>query len=223
MSKMALSQIVRKRMIDEMNMWDTFGTLISSGVPILQAIDITRDSFPRFRSEMQVVHDDIKEGEMITSALNKYPDSFHPLIYPMICVGEETGALPDMLLKGRDVIESDLANGIDLRSQQKSSVLEKYAFLHCSATLVDAGLPLVKGLNVLAKIPYLSGMKETIVAMREDIESGFTFSETMASKGQNYFDKIDVNMIRAGEAGGVLDVTMMRLADYTRRRDIIKR
>lgn len=213
----------KKRMIDEMYMWDTFGTLISSGVPILQAINITREAFPRFKSEMQIVHDDIKEGEMITSALEKSPNSFHPLIYPMIYVGEETGALPDMMFKGRDVIESDLANGIDLRSQQKSSVLEKYAFLHCGATLVDAGLPLVRGLHILAKVPYLSGMRDTINAMRDDIESGSTFSETMASKGGRYFNKIDINMIRAGEAGGVLDVTMSRLADYTRRKEIIKR
>jgi type II secretory pathway component PulF len=215
----------KKRLLDEMYMWDAFGTLICSGVPILQTLNITKEVSPRYAKEIQGIHDAVKEGDRITTPLEKYDKSFHPVALPLIDVGEETGALPDMLHKIRDVIDSDLECGINMKGWGwlQSDVMQKYAFLQCCSTMIDAGLPLCRVLEKLERVNYLSGMKETLKGMNDDIQGGATFSEAMAVKGKKHFNRADVNMIRAGEAGGVLDVTMARMADYTRRRYIEKR
>jgi type IV pilus assembly protein PilC len=101
----------------------------------------------------------------------------------------------------------------------KSKVLT--AFTRQLATLIDAGLPLVRGLNVLLKQERNVVLKRTVATLVESVESGSTFSEALASHPK-IFDKLYVNMVRAGEAGGVLDVTLTRLADFKEKAQKIK-
>lgn len=215
----------KRRLLDEMIMWRTMGTLISSGVPILQALNITGGTSPRYSGEIKLMHDLIKEGERIVTPLERCDNSFHPFALPMIDVGEETGALPDMLLKIGDVIDSDLECGINMRGWNwlQSDLMQKYVFIHGCGVMTDSGLPLVATLNKLAKVSYLSGMRDSIIKIRDGIENGATFSEAMAGFGDKYFNDVDINMVKAGEAGGVLDVTLGRLAEYTRRRYVTHR
>ncbi|HEY3321445.1 MAG TPA: type II secretion system F family protein [Planctomycetota bacterium] len=81
------------------------------------------------------------------------------------------------------------------------------------ATLLEAGLPLVRSLDIL-HAQLKNGMLKNVVGLvKEDVESGCAFSESLA-RHPAAFDKLYVNMIRAGEAGGVLDEILSRLADY---------
>lgn len=80
------------------------------------------------------------------------------------------------------------------------------------ATLLDAGLPVVRSLDILQRQAQ-GALKETIAAVKEDVEGGSSLSESL-SHHAIVFDKLYVNMIRAGEAGGVLDEILSRLADY---------
>jgi type IV pilus assembly protein PilC len=101
----------------------------------------------------------------------------------------------------------------------KSKVLT--TFTRQLATLIDAGLPLIRGLNVLQKQERNVLLKRTIVKLIESVEGGSTFSEGLAQHPK-IFNKLYVNMVRAGEAGGVLDVTLVRLADFQEKAQKIK-
>lgn len=89
------------------------------------------------------------------------------------------------------------------------------------ATLVDAGLPLLRGLHVLQRQTPNASLKEALGGMCDSVESGSTFSESL----QNYpkiFNNLYVNMVRAGEAGGVLEVVLNRLAEFAEKAERIK-
>ncbi len=95
------------------------------------------------------------------------------------------------------------------------------AFTRQLATLVDAGLPLLRGLHVLQRQTPNASLKDALAGMCEAVESGSTFSESL----QNYpkiFDNLYVNMVRAGEAGGVLEVVLNRLAEFAEKAAKIK-
>lgn len=91
----------------------TLGTLVTSGVPILQALNITRDTAGNvvLSSSIQDVHDSVKEGETIVTPLEK-SGIFPPMVVSMIDVGEETGQLPEMLLKIADVYDDEVDNTV---------------------------------------------------------------------------------------------------------------
>lgn len=81
------------------------------------------------------------------------------------------------------------------------------------ATLIDAGLPLLQSLNVLAKQEPNPNLKATINALSDSVQSGATFSESL-NQHPRIFNKLFVNMVKAGELGGVLEVVLTRLAEY---------
>jgi type IV pilus assembly protein PilC len=89
----------------------TLGTLISSGVPILQALNITRETAGNHvvASAIAKVHDSVKEGESVVGPMES-SGVFPPMVTSMVQVGEETGQLPDMLVKVADVYEGEVDN-----------------------------------------------------------------------------------------------------------------
>ena len=84
------------------------------------------------------------------------------------------------------------------------------------ATLVDAGLPLLRGLHVLQRQTPNATLKEALAGMCDSVESGSTFSESLANYPK-IFDNLYINMVRAGEAGGVLEVVLNRLAEFAEK------
>jgi len=101
----------------------------------------------------------------------------------------------------------------------RSKVLS--AFTRQLAALIEAGLPLLRGLEVLYQQEENPVLRRTIMSVSEAIESGSTFSEALAQHPR-VFNRLYVNMVRAGEAGGVLDVTLDRLADFQEKAQKIK-
>ena len=91
----------------------TLGTLVTSGVPILQALNITRETAGNMviARAISQVHDSVKEGESIVQPLEA-SGAFPPMVISMIDVGEETGKLPDMLLKIADVYDDEVDNAV---------------------------------------------------------------------------------------------------------------
>lgn len=89
------------------------------------------------------------------------------------------------------------------------------------ATLVDAGLPLLRGIKVLERQTKSAALKESLVGMSEAVESGATFSEALGGYPR-IFNNLYVNMVRAGEAGGVLEVVLNRLAEFMEKAEKIK-
>jgi type IV pilus assembly protein PilC len=91
----------------------TLGTLVTSGVPILQALNITRETAGNaaIADAISKVHDSVKEGESIVQPLEA-SRAFPPMVVSMIDVGEETGQLPQMLLKIADVYDDEVDNAV---------------------------------------------------------------------------------------------------------------
>lgn len=91
----------------------TLGTLVTSGVPILQALNITRDTAGNVvvSDAILKVHDAVKEGDSMVAPLDS-SKIFPPMVISMVEVGEETGQLPEMLLKIADVYDDEVDNAV---------------------------------------------------------------------------------------------------------------
>ncbi|MDA0591063.1 MAG: type II secretion system F family protein [Planctomycetota bacterium] len=96
------------------------------------------------------------------------------------------------------------------------------AFTRQLSTLQDAGLPVLRSLKILEGQCKPGPLKNSLMGTVEDIESGSTLSEAMA-KQPKAFDELYVNMVRAGEAGGALELILQRLADFKERAQSLKR
>ncbi|MDF1816791.1 MAG: type II secretion system inner membrane protein GspF [Verrucomicrobiales bacterium] len=92
----------------------TLGTLVTSGVPILQALNITRDTAGNVivADAIDNVHAAVREGDSVVAPLEA-SKIFPPMVISMVDVGEETGQLPDMLLKVADVYDDEVDNAVD--------------------------------------------------------------------------------------------------------------
>ena len=101
----------------------------------------------------------------------------------------------------------------------KSKVLT--TFTRQLATLVDAGLPLLRGLRVLEKQERNPTLKSIIGELALAIEGGSTFSEGLAQHPK-VFNRLFVNMVKAGELGGVLEVVLNRLSEFMEKAQKIK-
>jgi type IV pilus assembly protein PilC len=90
------------------------------------------------------------------------------------------------------------------------------------STMINAGLPLVQALDILAKQTENKVLSEVTRAVVFDVESGHTVADALA-KHPNAFSDLYVNMVAAGEAGGILDTILMRLATFMEKNDALVR
>ncbi|HDP34992.1 MAG TPA: type II secretion system protein GspF [Candidatus Hydrogenedentes bacterium] len=90
------------------------------------------------------------------------------------------------------------------------------------STLIDAGLPLLRCINVLIAQLKPCKLRDILREISSDIQSGSTFAEALA-KHPKQFDRLFVNMVRAGEVGGLLETVLQRLAIFMERREMLKR
>jgi type IV pilus assembly protein PilC len=90
------------------------------------------------------------------------------------------------------------------------------------STLQDAGLPILRSLRILETQAKPGPLKNSLIGVIEDVESGNTLSEAM-SKQPKAFDTLYVNMVKAGEAGGALEVILQRLAEFKEKSQSLKR
>ena len=95
-------------------------------------------------------------------------------------------------------------------------------FTRQMSTLQDAGLPLLRSLQILENQLKPSKLKKVLIGVSEDVEGGASLSESMA-KHPRTFDKLYTKMVAAGEAGGVLDVILQRLSDFMEKAQALKR
>jgi type IV pilus assembly protein PilC len=89
------------------------------------------------------------------------------------------------------------------------------------STLQDAGLPVLRSLRILEKQMKPGSLKNALIDVVEDVESGNTLSEAM-SKHPRAFDRLYVNMVKAGEAGGALEIILQRLAEFKEKAQSLK-
>jgi type IV pilus assembly protein PilC len=90
------------------------------------------------------------------------------------------------------------------------------------ATMIDAGLPLVQCLDILGRQMDKQVFKKILVDVKESVESGQTFADSLR-KHPRAFDELFVNLVAAGEVGGILDVILNRLAAYLEKAQKLKK
>ena len=92
------------------------------------------------------------------------------------------------------------------------------------ATMINAGLPLVQCLDILSKQTEKEAFRVVIGQVMHDVEAGTTLAEALGKKEHSkVFDELFVNMVEAGEAGGILDNILQRLATYIEKAEALKR
>jgi type IV pilus assembly protein PilC len=90
------------------------------------------------------------------------------------------------------------------------------------STLQDAGLPVLRSLKILERQMKPGVLKNSLMDVVDDVESGSTLSEAFG-KHPKCFDRLYVNMVKAGEAGGALEIILQRLADFKEKAQSLKR
>ncbi len=103
-----------------------------------------------------------------------------------------------------------------VRSAQVTTLTSQLSILQ------DAGLPIVRSLKILEAQQKEGKLKGQLAAVSEDVESGSTFSEALA-KYPRSFDRLYISMVKAGEAGGVLDVILNRLAGFMEKSEKLRK
>src|SRR5437016_4649823 len=130
------------------------------------------------------------------------------------------------LLRKKKILVTSLnpKGGLGLPKLGKTRVSTKdlAIFTRQFATMISAGLPLVQCLDILAKQSSKPAFGRVIADVTREVESGSTLSDALG-KHKRVFDDLFRNMVAAGEAGGVLDEILMRLATYIEKADALKR
>jgi type IV pilus assembly protein PilC len=134
------------------------------------------------------------------------------------------------LLRRNGILPSKIkerGKGLDLEikipgMQPKVTTKDLVVFTRQFATMIDAGLPLVQCLDILSQQQENKAFQKMLVAVKESVESGSTFADALR-KHPKAFDELYVNLVAAGEVGGILDTILNRLAAYIEKAQKLKK
>jgi type IV pilus assembly protein PilC len=122
----------------------TLGTLVSSGVPILQALTIVKETSGNVIVSDAVagIHESVKEGETITAPMEA-SKVFPPMVISMVDVGEQTGALPEMLMKVADNYEDEVDNAVSAMTSLLEPIMIVFLAVIVGSIVIALFLPLI--------------------------------------------------------------------------------
>ena len=121
-----------------------------------------------------------------------------------------------------DVKEQSVANKDILAPFKGIKLADLVVFSRQLATMINAGLPIVRALYVLSEQTENPKLKDVVVAVRKDVEAGHSLSESL-EKHPDVFSRLYVEMVKAGEVGGILDGVLLRVADQLERDQDLRR
>jgi len=139
----------------------TLGTLISSGVPILQALTIVKETSGNVivGNAVTLIHESVKEGETITAPLEA-SGVFPPMVISMVDVGEQTGALPEMLMKIADNYEEEVDNAVAAMTSLLEPIMIVILAVIVGSIVIAMFLPLIDLMENVGEDQKQSGGKE---------------------------------------------------------------
>ena len=129
----------------------TLGTLINSGVPILQALNIVKDTSGNtvVAQAVQDVHDSVKEGETIVAPLEA-SRVFPPMVISMVDVGEKTGDMPQMLEKIADTYDEEVDRAVESMTSLIEPVMIVFLAVIVGSIVIAMFLPLIKMIETIS-------------------------------------------------------------------------
>ena len=119
-------------------------------------------------------------------------------------------------------VEQKKAAGFNISFGSGVAVRDIVIFTRQFATMINSGLPLVQSLDILAKQSENKALRKIIEGVLYDVESGQTLADAMRTH-EAVFTDLYVNMVAAGEAGGILDTILLRLATFLEKADALRR
>jgi len=159
---------------------------------------------PRYKWEGKTLRGEKKKGEM------EAPDEANVRTH----LRQQNVIPTKVVAKGKEVSFS--------LGRQKIKKKDVAVFTRQLATMIDAGLPLVQSLDILASQQENKAFKEVIKGIKDDVEGGSTFAGSLR-KHPKAFDDLYVNLVVAGEEGGILDNVLNRLAVYIEKAEALKK
>jgi type IV pilus assembly protein PilC len=159
---------------------------------------------PRYKWEGKTLRGEKKKGEM------EAPDE---------------GSVRSHLRHQNIIPTKVVAKGTEISlslGRQKVKKKDVAVFTRQLATMIDAGLPLVQSLDILSVQQESKAFKEVILGIKDDVEGGSTFAGALG-KHPKAFDDLYVNLVVAGEEGGILDNVLNRLAVYIEKAEALKK
>src|SRR3954467_514788 len=133
-----------------------------------------------------------------------------------------TDQLREQGLKGIQLAEKKSGMSMEITLVKRVKAAELTVMTRQLATMISSGMTLLRAFYVLEDQIENKLLKETVGAVREDIESGLAFSEALA-KHPKIFNPLYVSMVRAGETGGVLEESLERVSDQLEKDDALRR
>jgi type IV pilus assembly protein PilC len=129
----------------------TLGTLVSSGVPILQALTIVKETAGNviISNAISSVHESVKEGETITAPLEG-SGVFPPMVVSMVDVGEQTGALPEMLLRIADNYDEEVDNAVSAMTSLLEPIMIIFLAVIVGSIVIAMFLPLIAMIGAMS-------------------------------------------------------------------------
>lgn len=126
----------------------TLGTLLGSGVPVLQALQIVRETTGNVvvSNLVSAIHDGVKEGENMTTAL-RTSTVFPPMVVGMVDIGEQTGALPDMLLKIADGCDDEVDNAVGALTSLLEPIMIVFLAVIVGSIVIAMFMPILTIIN----------------------------------------------------------------------------
>jgi general secretion pathway protein F len=168
---------------------------------------------PLYRYKAVTPSGETQEGDMEGSAQDAVVERLQGMGLIPIRVEEGTARVPEQ------------TNGKGLFRRSRISQDDVAVFTQEIATLLKAGLPLDRCLEILIGLSANEAVRELMLQLREDVRGGSALSAAMEAR-KGVFTRFYLNMIRAGEAGGALDVVLQRLTEFMERsrelRDTVK-
>src|SRR5438876_340020 len=178
-----------------------FATMINSGLPLVQALDILSQ-----QTENKVLADvtravvyDVESGHTLADALRKHPKAFTDLYVNMVAAGEAGGILDTILL--RLPVLGDLL--------RKSAVSR---FTRTLGTLISSGVSILDGLEITARTAGNMVIHNAVMESRASIAGGETIAAPLQKS--KVFPPMVISMIAVGEQTGGLDEMLTKIADF---------
>ena len=139
--------------------------------------------------------------------------------------GQTRGSNPNLIradLRKQGITPIKVKKQTQLFSQKKTIVPKDIAiFFRQLATMMSAGVPLVQSFEIIGRGHENAGMRELVLKIKNEVESGTSLSETLA-KHPIHFDELVVNLVNAGEQAGVLETLLDKIATYKEKTEYLK-
>ncbi len=184
----------------------TLASLQRSGVRIVRGFEIATDAVvdPGLKKALIEVRSALREGQGVSDPLKKHPRYFDATFINLVIAGEETGRLDEMLERLAGLIEKGGAPTPLLVFTRQLSVM------------VSTGLPLTQAVSIISEGQNDAALAGVLPQVAQALKGGANFPEALAAHPE-VFNSFYVEMTRAGDQGGNLDVLLLRIADQMER------